>query len=113
VIEAVAYVGRRHRGHTRRCKLDGQRNPVEASATLRHRVGLGHRHLRRHTAGALDEQIDRRLDVQRWHRPLLLIGQAQSFSARVQNPSGGRARPNDFNQIGRGVEDMLTVVEHQ
>ena len=52
---------------------------------------LRQREARGHAVGALDEQIDcrgvdSRADVQRGHRPHLLVGDAESFPAGGQNP---------------------------
>ena len=121
VIETITHLAGGHRRHPRGRQLDGQRDPVEASADLHHRVrliGVGHREARRHALGAFDEQthrgrVDSRADVQRGHRPQLLVGDPQSFAAGGQDLHGRRLREDRFDQIGGGVEHVLAVVEHQ
>ena len=68
-----------------------QRDPVEASADLDDGLAwsiIRPRDLRRHRAGALDEQrCGSRVDVQRRHGPELFIGHPQSFAAGGQDLS--------------------------
>ena len=121
LIETITHLAGGHRRHPRGRQLDGQRYPVEAPADLHHRGGLisrGHREARGHAPGAFDEQahrrgVDARADVQRGHRPQLLVGDPQSFAAGRQDPHRRRVRQDRLDQIGGGVEHVLAVVEHQ
>ena len=121
VIETITHLADRHRRHPRGRQLDRQRDPVEAAADLHHRarlVSVGQREARSHAAGAFDEQIhcgrvDARADVQRGHRPQLLVGDPQSFAAGGQDLHRRRLREDRLDQIGGGVEHVLAVVEHQ
>ncbi len=121
LIETITDLFHRHGRHPGGCQFDGQGNPVEASADLHHRARLiscGHREARRHTLGAFDEQIDcGRVDspaeIQRGHRPHLLVGDPQTFAAGGHDAHRRRGRQDGFDQIGGGVEHVLTIVEHQ
>ena len=48
-------------------------------------------------------RIDARTDVQRGHRPQLLVGDPQPFAAGGQYPHRRRPREDRLDQIGRGV----------
>ena len=121
LIQTVTDLARRHRRHPRGRQLDGQRNPVEASADLHHRGGLlsrGHREARGNAAGAFDKQahrrgVDARTHRQRGHQPQLLVGDPQSFAAGRQHPHRRRVRQDRLDQIRRSVTHVLAVVEHQ
>ena len=52
-------------------------------------------------------------DVQRGHRPQLLVGDSESFAAGGQDSYRRRVRQDGLDQIGGGVEHVLAVVEHQ
>ena len=121
VIETIPDIASRHRRHTRGCQLDSQRNSVKTTADLcdrRRLVRVGQREAWCHIARPLDEQRHRRRvdscpDLQRGHRPQLLVGDPQSFAAGGQNPHGRRLREGDLNEISCGVQHVLAVVEHQ
>ncbi len=89
LIKTITHLARRHRRHPRNRQLDRQRDAVQATANFHHRARLiscGHPEARGHTAGAFDEQIDcGRVDsaaeIQRGHRPHLLVGDRQPFAA--------------------------------
>ncbi len=87
------------------CRRDDRRFP-------RPRRLVGRKALR-DTASTLDEQVDGRIDVQRSHPPHLLIGDPESFTAGGQDLHRRRLAENGFDQIRRGIEDVLAVVEHQ
>ena len=98
-----------------------KRDAVEATANLHNRgrlIRVGDREARRNSLGAFDEQgdrgrVDSRADVQRGHRPQLLVGDTQSLAASGQNRHGRRLREDRLDQIGCRLEDVLAIVEHQ
>ena len=64
----------------------------QISTTAAASSGRGHREARRHAAGAFDEQahrgrVDSRADVQRGHRPQLLVGDPQILHGWWPTPS--------------------------
>jgi hypothetical protein len=121
VIETVPHLPRCHRRHPRGRQFDCQRDTVEASADLDDRaslIRLVQREARRDAAGAFNEQfhcgrVDSRADVQRGHRPQLLVGDPQALAAGGHDSHRRRLRHDGFDQIGGGVEHVLAVVEHQ
>ena len=121
VIETITHLAGGHRRHPRGRQLDGQWNPVEASADFDHRVRLircGHREARGHTLGAFDEQtdcgrVDSPAEVQRGHRAHLLVGDSKSFAAGGQDSHGRGMREDGLDEVGGGVENVLAVVEYQ
>ena len=121
MIETITDLTGRHRRHPRGRQLDRQRDAVQATADFHHCARLircGHREARRHTLGAFDEEIDcGRVDspaeIQRGHRPQLLIGHPQPFAAGGHDAHRRRLRQDGLDQIPGGVAQMLAVVEHQ
>ena len=121
LIETITHLAYRHRRHPRGRQLDGQRDPVESAADFYYSVrlaGLGQREVRRDTARAFDKQphcgrVDSCADLQRRHRPHLLVGNPQSFAAGGQNLYGRRCRQDGLDQIGCRVEHVLAIVEHK
>ena len=68
----------------------------------------------RHGKGALDEQrCGGELDVQRRHRPELLVGHPEALPAGGQHLHRRRASEDAVDQVGGGVQHVLAVVEHQ
>ena len=119
LIESITHLGYRHRRHPGSRQLDGQRDTVESSADLHHRIRLiDHREARSDGPRAFDEQLHRsrtgpRHDIQRRHRPHLLVAHPKSFAAGRENRHGGRLCEDRVNEIGGGVKHVLAVVEHQ
>ena len=58
-------------------------------------------------------RVDSRADVQRGYGPHLLLGDPESFAAGGNDPHRRGLREDGFDQVGRGVENMLAVVDHQ
>ena len=58
-------------------------------------------------------RVDSRRDIQRGHRPHLLVGDPQSFAAGGHDSHRRRLREDRLDQIGGGVKHVLAVVEHQ
>ncbi len=88
-------------------ELDRERQPVEPAADLGDCgvVGVG-------DAGAAHKQLDRGLRRQRRQRHLALLGQPQRGLARDQH--GHSRRPaQEVADRGRGVDELLEVVEHE
>jgi hypothetical protein len=44
---------------------------------------------------------------------VLLVDDTQPFATGRKNPHGRRGRENRRNQVRRGIEDVLAIVEHQ
>ena len=109
MIKAVAHFGRGHRFHPRSGQLDRQRYSVETTTNLRSRRRL----VSRQSPSALCEQLHGRIDFQRRDPPQSLADQTESLTARRQDLDCGRMRDDGLDQIRRGIDDVLAVVEYQ
>ena len=96
----------------------GERGIVLRSHDRARLLSVAQREARGHTTGAFEKQchrsgVDTRAEVQRGHRPQLLVGDLQTLTAGGQNPHRRRVGQDGFDQVGYGVEHVLAVVEHQ
>jgi hypothetical protein len=98
----------------RRGKLDRERQAVEVNADLRARGQLRavRQEVREHGARPLAEQAQRGVGSERPERKLLLAADAQP-SATCDHSLDARARGDDRTEKGRGVDDLLEVVDDQ
>ena len=91
------------------------------AADLHHRgrlISVGHREARRNTRGRVRRTGSPPPSRCPRRRPARAPATAarrrlQSFAARGQDPHRRRVREDGLDQIGRGVEHVLAVVEHQ
>jgi hypothetical protein len=117
-----------HRPHARRRELECQRHAVEPDADLGHRLArrVVEHEVVLHRAGAVDEQLHRgdlgkvleRLVAtaryrQRWNRPHDLGGDSKGLPARRQHLHVRAPAQDELDELTRGVEHVLAVVEHE
>ena len=127
VIQALVDVGHRQRAHARCGQFQRQRDALQALHQIGHRRGLGRRQqpTRFVRLRTLDKQAHRsrglqlgqactpRRHGQRMHRVDLLAGHVQGLAAGRHQPHTGRGPHQGMRQAGRGLDQVLAVVEHQ
>ena len=115
VVEPVGDAPRVHHAHPRGSQLDRERQPVDATADRLHGVAIGvlGREAGPHRARSLDEQLDCGGFGERRDSPRELTTHAERLPARRERVQVGHPRQQRFDDAGRLVEHMLTVVEQQ
>jgi hypothetical protein len=111
-----------------RCELDGERQTIEATADLRNgeRVIVGQGEVITDGLGSIDEQLDggqrgqlldrcparERRHRQRAHRVIALGPKPKHGAARCEDLEPGAAG-QQLVEVGRDVNDLLEVVQHE
>ncbi|PPS87799.1 hypothetical protein BZZ08_02782 [Streptomyces sp. MH60] len=111
VVQAVGQLVRAEGAQPGRGQLDGQGQPVQGRADLRHaRVAV---EAGAHRAGAFQEQLDRRARRQRRNRHQGLAGDPEALPAGGEDPYAPAGAQQQCRQCGGGVDQVLAVVEHE
>ena len=123
-VEAAVQVGERERRQPSRGELDGQRHPVEAADDVGDQFEVRGRGRRAgaHSAGPVEEHRHggnlRRLlpgarQRERGQPEGVFGGQAERLAARRQHAQPRAGRQQRADDVARGVEQVLAVVDHQ
>ena len=124
IVESGGDLRRAHGHDPRRGELDRERNTVEPSTDLVHRLGVRGRDRERrpHRSGPIGEQRGglgealwseagrvRYRERTKW--PHLFSGNAEALSARGKDPELWARQQQRFRELPGGVEQVLAVVE--
>lgn len=111
VVEAVRELLGGHRAEPDGGQLDRERHPVERGADAGQRPVVGEVLVPRRRPVA--QQLDGLGARERLDRPQRLAGDSQRFPARREDPQSAALAEQAVRESGRGLDDVLAVVEHQ
>ncbi|OLT06129.1 hypothetical protein BJF90_18340 [Pseudonocardia sp. CNS-004] len=127
-VEAGGHLGRAHHPQLGGGQLDRERQPVQATADLDD--GRGVRPVEREAGGCgggpVEQQVHRRhpgdgvrvgrrgwRDREGSERAQVLPGDAEGLAARRQHGHARAAAADRLDRLGRGLDEVFAVVEHQ